>query len=358
VFEQSPVPTWVVDGTTLRFLAVNDAAVRDSGYSRSELLGLTATTLCSSEDLAVILTEAPELAGQPRARIGRLRRKDGGFLEVHQTWSPLRLEGKSAWLVLLTAPMGLDQPTAVPQWPSPGLTPALPELTSNLVDAQRVLQATLDRSRANERQLRAQLQSRDVHLRTIQHRTKTTLQLAASLFNLQRAQHQDFRLNALFAASAQRLHVLVLLHEALEQTSPASGIYGAAYLQALRAAVIRHYQVDTQRILLTTDFDAVVLPAAHAMPCGLIMNELLTNAVTHAFPENYRGTVTMALRDTLDGAVMLRVADTGIGVPKDLNIHSPRTLGWQLVTLLTKQLHGSVELERGRGSRITVRLPR
>ena len=358
VFAQSPVPMWVVDGATLTFLAVNDAAVRDSGYTRSELLDLTVPALCPPEDLAIVLAATPEPSSQARALVGRLRRKDGGFLEVHLTWTPLAVEGKPAWLVLLTAPMGRE-PSAV-DFPMAhlGLTRPLPELTANLVDAHRVLQATLEESQATEAHLRATLHARDVQLQEMQHRMKTTLQLAMSLFNLQRAQNQDARLTAPFAASAQRLKVLALLHEVLDHASPATNIDGAAYLHALRAAVIRTYRVDTHRIALTADLEPLALPLAQAQPCGLILNELLTNAVTHAFPEDRSGMVTMELRGSSEGSVMLRVTDTGVGVPAALDIHQPTRLGWQLVTLLTQQLHGELALERDRGTRITVRWPR
>lgn len=357
VFEQSPVPMWVVDAATLTFLAVNDAAVNDSGYTRPEFYDLTVPALCPSEDLAAVLAPPSEPAGRARALLGRLRRKDGGFLEVHLTWTPLVVEGKPAWLVLLTAPIGREPPDVYPQMPHHGLANPLPKLTADLMDASRVLRGALEESQATQAQLRATLHARDVHLRAMQHRVKTTLQLATSLFNLQRAQHQNPHLAAPFAASAQRLQVLALFHKALEQASPAPNINGAAYLQALRAAVIRTYQVDTQHILLTTHLDPLVLSPAQAMPCGMILNELLTNAVTHAFPEGRSGVVTMELHSTLDGAAMLRVSDTGVGVTAELDIHQPRSTGWQLVTLLTKQLHGILDLERDQGTRITVQFP-
>jgi PAS domain S-box-containing protein len=357
VFAQSPVPMWVVDGATLTLLAVNDAAVRDSGYTRAELLDLTVPALCPPEDLAVVLATPLEPASQARAVVGRLRRKDGGFLEVHLTWTPLTVEGKPAWLVLLTAPMGREPSAVAVQIAHHELTRPLPELTANLVDAHRVLQAALEESQATEAHLRARLRNRDVKLQEMQHRVKTTLQLAMSLFNLQRAQNQDARLTAPFVASAQRLKVLALLHEVLDHASPEMNIDGAVYLHALRAAVIRTYRVDTHRIALTADLEPLALPLAQAQPCGLILNELLTNAVLHAFPEGRSGMVTMELHGSSEGSVMLRVTDTGVGVSAALDIHQPTRLGWQLVTLLTQQLHGELVLERDRGTRITVRWP-
>jgi two-component sensor histidine kinase len=349
---------WVVDAATLTFIAVNDAALSESGYTRSELLELTVPAVCPSEDLADVFATPSEAIGRARALLGRLRRKDGGFLEVHLTWTPLVIEGKPAWLVLLTAPIGRSLPSVSLRVPYHGIARPLPELTADMVNAHRVLQAVLEESQANEARLRATLHARDVHLRTMQHRTKTTLQLAVSFFNLQRAQHQNSSLDAPFAASAQRLKVLVLLHGALEHASPAPSIDGAAFLHALQAAVIRTYQVDTQRILLVTHLDPLDLPIAHAMPCGMILSELLTNAVIHAFPEGRSGMVRVDLHDTLDGGVMLRITDTGDGVPAELDIHQPRSLGWRLVTLLTKQLYGTLDLERDQGTRITLRFPR
>jgi two-component sensor histidine kinase len=366
VFEQSPVPMWVVDAITLRFIAVNDAAVRDTGYSRSELLELAVPALCPSADLVAILSAPLEPNGQPRACLGRLLRNGRAVRQVHMTWTPLAVEDKPAWLVLLM-PFTDHEPRAVAR--------PLPELVADLVEANRALQAaveesrvsearnrrllkaTLETSRATELLNRATLHARDIHLYTMQHRVKTSLQLAASLFNLQRAQHQDPRVAAPFASAAQRLQVLALLHETLDHAGPAHGLNGAAYLQAVRAAVIRSARVDTNRISFAMHLESVILPIAQAMPCGLILNELLTNAVTHAFPEGRSGKVTIEFRSAPDGLVMLRVTDSGIGVPAGLDIHQPTSLGWQLLTLLTQQLHGAVELERGHGTRITVQWP-
>jgi PAS domain S-box-containing protein len=366
VFEQSPVPMWVVDATTLRFIAVNDAAVRDTGYSRSELLELAVPALCPSADLVAILSAPLEPNGQPRACQGRLRRNHRAARPVRMTWTPLAVEDKPAWLVLLM-PLTDHEPPAVAR--------PLPELVTDLVDTNRALQAaveesrvsearsrrllkaTLETNRATELLNRTMLHARDTYLHTMQHRAKTSLQLAASLFNLQRAHHQDPRVAAPFASAAQRLQVLALLHETLDHAGPSHGLNGAAYLQAVRAAVIRSARVDTHRIRFALHLDSVILPVAQAMPCGLILNELLTNAVIHAFPEGRSGTVTVEFRSATDGVVMLRVTDTGIGVPAGLDIHRPTRFGWQLATLLTQQLQGVIELERDQGTRITVQWP-
>jgi PAS domain S-box-containing protein len=358
VFEQSPVAMWVVDGVTLKFLAVNDAAARDSGYTRAELLALSATALCPSEDLATILTETLERASQARTLMGRVRHKDGGFREAYLTWTPLVVAGKAAWLVLLTAPFG-GTPVAIAAQTAPhGLPRSLPALTSDRLDAQRVRHAALAERSATEIYLRALLQSREVHLRTLQHWMKTTLQLALSLLNLQRAQLQDPRLATPFAASERRLRVLALLHDAGARALPDTHLDAAAYLHAIQAVVIRTAQVDPSRIALMADLESVALPRAQAMSCGLLFHELLANAVTHGFPEGRSGKVTVALRRAPDDMLELRVADTGVGVPAALDIHQPTRLGWQLVTLLTRQLHGEVVLEGDQGTRITVRWPR
>ena len=116
--------------------------------------------------------------------------------------------------------MGREPSAGAFQMAHLGLTRPLPELTANLLDAHRVLQAAMEESQAIEAHLRATLHARDVQLQKMQHRMKTTLQLAMSLFNLQRAQNQEPRLTAPFAASAQRLKVLALLHEVLDHASP------------------------------------------------------------------------------------------------------------------------------------------
>jgi two-component sensor histidine kinase len=112
------------------------------------------------------------------------------------------------------------------------------------------------------------------------------------------------------------------------------------------------------RVAVTADLEPVPWRLAQAMAGGLILNELLTNALTHAFPEDRAGLVISELRATSDGAVVLRVTDTGVGVPAGLDIHQPTRLGWQLVTVLTRQLQGELTLERDPCTCITVQWPR
>jgi two-component sensor histidine kinase len=110
-------------------------------------------------------------------------------------------------------------------------------------------------------------------------------------------------------------------------------------------------------VTLTTHLEAVTLPLDSAVPCGLILHELLSNALKHTFPEGLAGTITLDLRAAPDRHVTLRVADTGVGVPEWFDLHQTDSLGWPLVCALTEQLGGTLSVARQGGTIMTLTFP-
>jgi two-component sensor histidine kinase len=131
----------------------------------------------------------------------------------------------------------------------------------------------------------------------------------------------------------------------------------AHYIRNLTAELFRAYGVDTQRITLTSHIADVSLALDAALPCGLIVNELLSNALKHAFPHVQRGDIRIELQTGRDQQVILRVVDTGVGFPEGVDFRQTDSLGLQLVCALTEQLQGIITLERHRGSVLTVTFP-
>lgn len=200
--------------------------------------------------------------------------------------------------------------------------------------------------------LRSSLSEKEVLLKEIHHRVKNNLQIVISLMRLESRAFKESRISAALKDLETRIRAMALVHEHLYHSSDLAKIGFKDYLKGLCEELFRTYRADGGRIRLEIDAEAVALDIERAIPCGLIINELLTNAIKYAFPGNRKGTLRVAIRNTPDGEVEILVGDDGIGMPETLDIRKAETLGLQLVTTLAEnQLKGRVELERAGGTR-------
>jgi two-component sensor histidine kinase len=146
-----------------------------------------------------------------------------------------------------------------------------------------------------------------------------------------------------------------LVHEKLYQSRDLSKIDLAVYIQSLAAHLFNVYLTDSNRIRLETDFEEIpLLDINSAVPCGLILNELISNSLKHAFPEGRKGLIRIGLKQGPDDVIILRVADDGIGFPKDFDFRQSEGLGFQIVNLLVGQLDAAIDLDRTNGTAFTV----
>jgi PAS domain S-box-containing protein len=226
------------------------------------------------------------------------------------------------------------------------------EINSDIT-ARRRAEAALEASAA---QLRASLQEKEVLLKEIHHRVKNNLQVIASLLSLQQDLTADPQALALFEESARRISSIALVHETLYQRDDLAAFDLAAYIRTLSDQLTQAYGVDAQRVALRLELDAVALPLDMAVPCGLMLNELFSNCLKHAFPDGRAGAVTVSLAREAD-RVLLTVRDSGCGFPEQLDFRTTESLGLQLVCALTEQLRGTIALERGGGTAFTVTFP-
>ena len=130
----------------------------------------------------------------------------------------------------------------------------------------------------------------------------------------------------------------------------------AAYTRRLAEELLHSYQVEPERLRLVVETDEVWLSAEKAMPCGLILNELVANCVKHAFPDGRSGTVRVTLRAEGASQVILSVGDSGVGFPAGVDFRHTDSLGLQLMCVLTEQLGGTITLDSSEGTRFTIRL--
>jgi PAS domain S-box-containing protein len=206
-----------------------------------------------------------------------------------------------------------------------------------------------------ERQVEASLKEKEVLLQEIHHRVKNNLQIISSLLNLQAQQIEDQQIVEAFRDSQNRIRSMALIHEQLYGSHDLAGIDFGTYVQDLATDLFRSYQADSRRIRLDVETDKVSLGIDRAVPCGLILNELVSNALKHAFPDGRQGRVRIVLRAN-DGQMMLLVKDDGIGFPEGLDYQSTPSLGLQLVNSLVSQLDGTVELSEKGGTSFRIKL--
>jgi two-component system, sensor histidine kinase PdtaS len=226
----------------------------------------------------------------------------------------------------------------------------------NLLGVVWVLRdATADRQLAE--QLQAVLREREVLLREVHHRIKNDFQILASLLDVQADAVEDPRVLAALEDSQQRLQSMALVHQSLYQSRDLDRMDCAAYLRSLATQFCRAYAAEARHLTVMVTADEVGVRAETAIPWGLILHELLTNALKHAFPSGGPGAIEVTLRADPVGICVLTVCDNGVGFPAGLDFRQADSVGLQLVRLLTEQLGGTIEMARGHGTHWRLTLP-
>jgi two-component sensor histidine kinase len=207
-----------------------------------------------------------------------------------------------------------------------------------------------------EAALRDSLRDKDVLLQEIHHRVKNNLQIVSSLLHLQTDQAAQPTVKAVFKEAQRRVLSMALIHESLYRSPNLAQVNLAEYIETLCTHVFRSFGVDGAQIKLVTRLEPVALGLDQAVPCGLILNELLSNALKYAFPSGRTGQITLTLSAPA-GQVHLQVADNGVGLPPPMETAPARPPGLGLVSMLAKQLKGEVVVERGEGAAFQLTFP-
>jgi two-component sensor histidine kinase len=213
----------------------------------------------------------------------------------------------------------------------------------------------VERMRAEE-QIKASLKEKEVLLQEIHHRVKNNLQVISSLLNLQASTIESPETLEAFRESQNRIRSMALIHEQLYKSHDLASIEFGAYVRNLAAFLFRSYGADAGRINLEIEADEVSLGINQAVPCGLILNELMSNALKHAFPAGREGEIRVALGASEDN-VTLVFSDNGVGLPTNMDYRAMTSLGLQLVSTLVDQLDGEIELENKNGTGFKLAFP-
>jgi two-component sensor histidine kinase len=255
------------------------------------------------------------------------------FVEVVTIWIPVYI--LSAAVKLFTAVVSLTTAAVLPF--------TIPQILALVGEAKASKQVTA--------KLRASEERKEALLKEVHHRVKNNLAVICSLFYLQSTHTRDVETVQIFRDMENRVHSMALVHESLYGSENLARIDFAAYAQGLAKDILSSHGGPSVPVQLKSDLEPLIMSVDLALPCGLILNELISNAFKHGFRNGTGGAIKLTLHIGPEGRCSLCVEDNGAGIPADLDINTSKSLGLRLVRSLTQQIGGSFELvNAGRGT--------
>ncbi|MGA2933714.1 MAG: PAS domain S-box protein [Methanomicrobiales archaeon] len=237
------------------------------------------------------------------------------------------------------------------------------EFVSNVyvVNHTRVIQCNIrditERKRLGD-QLKESLKEKEVLLREIHHRVKNNMQVISSLLSMQSQNIKDEGIRGLFKESQNRIRSIALVHELLYRSDNLYQIEYGAYLKKMFIPLFESYSIDQRKVSIAIEAPRVLITIDKAVPCSLIINELISNSLKHAFPGDRKGAITIRFGlDAGKGEYSLDYGDNGVGLPPGLDIKTLNTLGMRLINGLTKQLGGTIEIQGTEGTHFRITFP-
>lgn len=203
-----------------------------------------------------------------------------------------------------------------------------------------------------EAQIKASLQEKELLLREIHHRVKNNMQIVASLIRIQLHNIASAKVKEVLKDTQNRIKAMALIHETLYNPNNLSDIFLRDYIRELGLNLFDSFGMDPDRVQLLTEVQNIAIDIDTATPCGLIINELVTNSLKYAFPAGRSGEIRIILeKDEEKDALKLIVSDNGAGLPEKFDIYQTKSLGLSMViNLVEKQLRGKLELKRNNGT--------
>ena len=333
------------------YLMVNEAACAITGYSKTELVGKNIRDLIPPGDQQIAFAHFRQVKEEGQAT-GETRyvTKSG---EVRY-WLVKAVRIDDQRLLGFTSDI-TDRKMMESEIRSLNtvLEQKVEERTHALADTNVALEEEITRRREMEDQIRAALNEKTLLLREVHHRVKNNLQIIISLSNLQLRQIEDPKMRQVMAETQNRVRAMALVHEKLYKSETLSDIDLAEYVRFLTSQLFAYYETDSRKVTLKTEIGKITLPINTAIPLGLIINELVSNALKHAFPDGRAGSLFILARRE-DKTINLVVEDTGICIPADLEWRNTQSLGLKLVISLVNQLDGTIDLDRTRGTAFTM----
>jgi PAS domain S-box-containing protein len=304
----------------LRHLYINPAVEKVLGVSRGSIIGKTYRELDLREDLLALMEESGK--------------------SVFATAQEEIVEFS------LTTPKGerYYRMRIVPELAADGTVSSILTISPDITTIKQA-----------EMQIKASLKEKEVLLKEIHHRVKNNLYVVASLLELQADSFNDPQINRLFEDSQNRIYSMALIHEKLYRSENLAQINFGDYLEDLVANLFVSYNLQEKSIELNIVAEPIFLNIETATPCGLIINELVSNTIKHAFCDNREGFLKVEFYRDRDNYLNLIVSDNGVGFPEHIDFQNTNSMGFQVICTLTEQLEGTIELDRSNGTSFLLR---
>jgi len=209
-----------------------------------------------------------------------------------------------------------------------------------------------------EKQLKDSVKEKELLLKETHHRVKNNMQVMSSLLRLQSHSVQDSETKELFNKSQNMINSMALVHEKLYRTKSLRQVDFAEYISAFAPTLFTSYGVDPSRISLHLELENILVDINTAVPCSLIINELISNSLKYAFPDKQKGRITIILQHSVNGNSLLTIKDNGIGLPAALDTQNTETLGMRLVHDLVGQIGGEIEIKNTKGTEFRIEIPK
>ncbi len=201
-----------------------------------------------------------------------------------------------------------------------------------------------------ENKVKQSLEEKELLLRELHHRVKNNLQIVSSLLSLQSHSLDDEKMIELLSASKSRIDSMALIHEQLYASPDFENIDLSVYVRNLCRYIRDYANIDPNNIKINLKIDSIVKNINFAIPFSLIINELISNAYKHAFPDNRSGEINLSIKRIKKDNMILTVNDNGLGLPKDIDIEKSQSMGMQLISALAQQLHAKININRDNGT--------
>jgi two-component sensor histidine kinase/putative methionine-R-sulfoxide reductase with GAF domain len=212
------------------------------------------------------------------------------------------------------------------------------------------LQQEITERRNAEKKIQASLEEKNVLLKEIHNRVRNNLEVTSSLLALQASLIKDTETAQIYRDCQDRIKAMVLGHERLYQSKNLAKIDLKEYVETIKEALFYSYGIDKDRISLRIDIKDIFLDISTAIPCALIINEVISNALQHAFPNGRKGEIFISLRSCNDNKMELILKNNGICLPEDFDLRNASSIGLQVINILVKQLKGEIRISREEGA--------
>jgi two-component sensor histidine kinase len=209
--------------------------------------------------------------------------------------------------------------------------------------------------RAAEEGLKKSLDEKEILLKEVHHRVKNNMQIISSILKMQQRQVDDPRLKEVLEESQNRIHSMALVHENLYSNENLSKILFSNYVKSMAGNLARTFSRSQNNIQLEFDIEDVYMPLDTGIPCGLIINELLSNSFKYAFPDSNSGVIRIQLKNIGHDNFEMEVSDNGIGINGGFNIENSKSLGMKIVTKLVQQIEGTLNYDFSKGTKFKIK---